>query len=145
MFCVASLREFNSYIPEIFWSCYQNTNSLFQCHDCVILSTRNSPFSCMQLQYPITKSTWNLNDWNYMQLWVAMGSQFQPWTNTKFVSQPSKRLRPCSDSDVSQNHTQDLQELSDLLDNLSKNEELVEQAASLILNKPALRNAILNI
>ena len=63
----------------------------------------------------------------------------------KFVSQPSKRLRPYSDSDVSQNLSQNLQELSDLLDNLSKNEELVEQAASLNLNKPALRNTILNI
>ena len=62
----------------------------------------------------------------------------------KFVSQPNKRLRPYSDSDVSQNLSQNLQELSDLLDNLSKNEELVEQAASLILNKPALRNTIFN-
>ena len=61
-----------------------------------------------------------------------------------FVSQPSKRLRPYSDSDVSQNLSQNLQELSDLLDNLSKNEELGEQAASLNLNKPALRNTILN-
>ena len=45
----------------------------------------------------------------------------------KCVSQPYKRLRPCSESDVhvSQNLSQDLQELSDLLDNLSKNEELV--------------------
>ena len=62
----------------------------------------------------------------------------------KFVSQPSKRLRTCSDSDVSQNLSQDLQELSDLLDNLSKNEDLVKQAASLILNKPALRHNILD-
>ena len=50
---------------------------------------------------------------------MNLGSNRGP--TQKYVSQPSKRLRPCSDSDVSQSHSQDFQELRDLLDNLSKN------------------------
>ena len=99
----------------------------------------------MQLPYPTTKSTWKLHA---IMRRHGKSNPRNPCSNRgptqKFVSQPSKRLRPYSDSDVSQNLSQNLQELSDLLDNLSKNEELVEQAASLNLNKPALRNTILN-
>ena len=65
-------------------------------------------------------------------------------TPLKNLTHPSKRSRPSSDSDISQNVSQDLQDLSDLLDNLSQNEEIVEKVADLILKKPALKNSILD-
>ena len=84
------------------------TLKVYFVHDFVILSTRNSPFSCIQLPYPITKSTWNFNAiMNRHENPRNLGSNSGP--TQKFVSQPTKRLRPYSDSDVSQNLSQNLQ------------------------------------
>lgn len=51
-----------------------------------------------------------------------------------------KRYRPNSDSDISQ----ELKDLSNILDNLSNNKELLKQATSIILDKPAIKNCILD-
>lgn len=50
-----------------------------------------------------------------------------------------KRNRPNSDSDISQ----ELKDLSNILDNLSNNKQLLKQATNIILDNPAVKNCIL--
>ncbi|XP_061187086.1 uncharacterized protein LOC133195245 [Saccostrea echinata] len=63
---------------------------------------------------------------------------------TTLKSNPTKRSRPNSDSDMSQNMSQDLSDLSDILDNISNDDGLLQQATNIILNKPALKNSIID-
>lgn len=59
-------------------------------------------------------------------------------------SQSNKRQRPNSDTDSSQNLTQDLSDLSSLLENLSNDEETLQQATSIILKNSAFKNHIVD-
>lgn len=63
-----------------------------------------------------------------------------PISNSSDKPKSLKRYRPNSDSEISQ----ELQDLSNILDNLSNNKELLKQATSIILDKPAIKNCILD-
>ncbi|XP_052712340.1 uncharacterized protein LOC128186562 [Crassostrea angulata] len=65
-------------------------------------------------------------------------------SRSQTMSQSNKRQRPNSDTDSSQNLTQDLSDLSSLLENLSNDEETLQQATSIILKNSAFKNNIVD-